>query len=118
MWNHHLLNTISARAPWRCIKGGSNKYVDAILDGIPKERIHLKSKVFGVCPEEDGSVTLEFENKTEKFEHVILATHGDQARQLMKNSATEEEASILGAFHTSRNIAILHSDTSVRISPQ
>ncbi|KAL9105676.1 MAG: hypothetical protein Q9227_009194 [Pyrenula ochraceoflavens] len=113
MWNHHLLNTISARAPWRCIEGGSKKYVDAIVDGIPEDRIHLKSKVTGVSPQENGQVTVEFENGSEKYDHVILATHGNQAMELMTKSATKGEASILGVFHTSRNLAILHSDTSL-----
>lgn len=44
------------------------------------------------------------------YDHVILATHGDQAYDIIKQSATNEESSILSSFETSQNTAVLHSD--------
>lgn len=47
------------------------------------------------------------------FDHVILATHGDQAYSLIRDSATDEERAILENFRTSENVAVLHSDPSL-----
>ncbi|KAK6825734.1 flavin containing amine oxidoreductase domain-containing protein [Apiospora arundinis] len=48
----------------------------------------------------------------EAFDHVILATHGDQACQIIAPSATAEEKAIMSAFKTSENTAVLHSDVA------
>jgi predicted NAD/FAD-binding protein len=47
------------------------------------------------------------------YDHVILATHGNQALDIIRNNATEEENDILNGFKTSKNTAVLHSDLSV-----
>jgi predicted NAD/FAD-binding protein len=58
-------------------------------------------------------VRLHLENgQSEVYDHVILATHGDQAYQIIQPSATEEEKEIMSAFKTSENTAVLHSDLS------
>lgn len=115
MWNHHLLSTVSARPEWRTIPGGSKKYIDAALDGFPRDRIHLRKPVAGI-EDINGKVILQFEEDEDLFDHIILACHGDQACQIISDSGTEEERSILGNFHTTQNVAYLHSDLSVRLS--
>lgn len=50
------------------------------------------------------------DGRTDIFDHVILATHGDQALSLLGSSATDEERSILSCFKTSQNEVVLHSD--------
>lgn len=63
--------------------------------------------------DDDGRVRLHFENgKTEVFDHVVLATHGDQALSIIKPSATDQERSILSCFQVSQNEVVLHSDLS------
>ena len=113
LWNHHLLSTIAHRPDWMTIPGGTNQYIDAVLKDFPKDRIHLKSKVTKIVPSKSGSVTISVSGKEETFDHVILATHGDQALHILKPAATEEEVDILSGFQTSRNIAVLHSDLSL-----
>ena len=113
LWNHHLLSTIAQRPDWMTIPGGTTQYIDAVLKEFPKDRVHLKSKVTAVVPSKTGSVTISVNGKEQTFDHVILATHGDQALQLVGQVATEEEANILSGFKTSRNIAVLHADASL-----
>jgi len=112
MWNHDLLNTISARAPWMTIPGGTKQYIDAVLANFPK-CVHLKSKVTRLIPGKDGVVFLSVNDRTEVFDHVVLATHGDQALEILGQAANKQEKEILDAFKTSRNVAILHSDLSL-----
>jgi predicted NAD/FAD-binding protein len=112
MWNHHLLNTISARAPWMTIPGGTKQYIDAVVADFP-ECVHLKSRVTSLIPGKDGVVFLSVNGRTEVFDHVVLATHGGQALEILGQAANKQEKEILDAFKTSRNVAILHSDLSL-----
>lgn len=120
MWNHHLLSTLSARPAWLTIKGGSRQYIEAILKYFPQAEIHLRTPVRRVVPrkKENGSagaaVLLDLGEKgVREFDHVIVATHGDQARQLLGAEANELEARVLDAFTTIENTAVLHGDMSV-----
>ncbi|KIV98136.1 hypothetical protein PV10_01816 [Exophiala mesophila] len=113
MYNHHLLSTIAARPDWLTIPGGSKQYINAVLQGFPKSQIHIKSKVTAVSPTKHGTVVLTANGKDHEFDHVILATHGDQALELLKPAATNDEIDILSGFQTSRNIAVLHSDLAL-----
>lgn len=64
--------------------------------------------------DKDGRVRLHLDNgKSEVYDHVILATHGDQAYSIIRASATEEEKAIMSSFRTSQNTAVLHSDLSL-----
>jgi predicted NAD/FAD-binding protein len=108
-----LLSTVSARPDWLTLEGGAKSYIDAVLKGFPPNHLFLNTPVKHLSNEDDGRVRLHFENgKTEVFDHVILATHGDQAMQIIGPSATAEEKSIMSAFKTSENNAVLHSDLS------
>jgi predicted NAD/FAD-binding protein len=81
------------------------------MRGFPPNHLFLKTAVKNVANDSDGSVRLHLENgNTEVFDHVILATHGDQAYQIISPSATDEERRILSSFKTSENTCILHSD--------
>ena len=116
LWNHHLLSTVTARPPWKTIKEGSRLYIDAILKDFPKERIHLSNGVKSA--ETSGNVvklTLQ-DGSTETFDHLVLATHGDTAADIIWGCATQEERQIMSNFHTSSNVAVLHSDRSVSVS--
>lgn len=81
------------------------------MKGFPPNHLFLNTAVRHITNDDDGRVLLRLENgKTEAFDHVILATHGDQALSIIKPSATPEETSILSCFQTSQNEAVLHSD--------
>ena len=54
-------------------------------------------------------------NVGETYDHVILATHADQALEILGSEATENEKRILGTFQFSKNKAVLHSDLEVTI---
>lgn len=113
MWNHHLLNTITERAAWLTIPGGTKQYIDAVMKSFPENRVHLNTKVTAVIPESKGKVVLRANGKDLSFDHVVLATHGDTAFDILKPIATKQEADVLSGFRTSHNIAVLHSDLSL-----
>lgn len=93
------------------MKNGAQSYIDTVMRGFPPNHLHLKTAVRNLTNDIDGSVLLHLENgQTEKFDHVILATHADEALSILGTSATTQERSILSCFEFSQNEAVLHSD--------
>lgn len=113
-WNHHLLSTVAARPQWLTLKNGAQSYIDAVMQGFPPNHILLNTPVQSLTNDEDGRVRLHLNNgKSEVYDHVILATHGDEAFSIIKPEADQEEKEIMSGFQTSENTAILHSDLSL-----
>jgi len=113
MWNHHLLNTRTGGPDWLTIPGGTKQYIETVMEDFPQERVHLNSKVTAAIPGVKGKVTLRVNGEDSLFDHVILATHGDQALDILRPVATEQELNVLSGFKTNHNIAVLHSDLSL-----
>ena len=108
--NHGLIQ-VTNRPQWRTVKGGSREYVQKITEPF-SEKIHLNSAIVNII-RSSKKVKIELRGGyTEDFDHVILATHADQALKLLKNPSPEESA-LLGSFQYQRNQAILHSDTGM-----
>lgn len=81
------------------------------MRGFPPNHLFLKTPVVSVTDQKDGRVRLHLQGgQSAVYDHVILATHGNQAYDIVKSSATEKEHGILSAFQTSKNTAVLHSD--------
>jgi len=108
--NHGMLG-IHTHPKWKVIRGGSHKYVP-LLAAPFKERIFLDARIASVSRQQSG-VTLNFEGRPAmEFDHVVFACHGDQVLPLLKEP-TAVEREVLGDFKTSRNVATLHTDSSL-----
>ena len=84
------------------------------MKGFPPNHVFLSTPVESLTNDNDGRVRVHLENgETELYDHVIVATHGDQAHALILPEADFEERDILSGFQTSKNTAILHSDLSL-----
>jgi predicted NAD/FAD-binding protein len=113
-WNHHLLSTVATRPQWLTLKHGAQSYIDEVMKGFPPNHILLNTPVKSVTNDDDGRVRLHLENgKGDVYDHVIIATHGDQAYNLILPEADFQEKEILSGFQTSKNTAVLHSDLSL-----
>lgn len=114
MWNHHLLSTVAARPSWLTIQQGAKSYIDAVMKGFPPNHISLNTPVEFITNDDDGRVRLHLRNgKSDLYDHVIVATHGNQAHDLIYPEADMEEKQIMSGFQVSKNTAILHSDLSL-----
>ncbi|KAI5456374.1 hypothetical protein BGZ63DRAFT_366927 [Mariannaea sp. PMI_226] len=114
LWTHHHLTTMGARPQWLTLREGSKSYIDTVMKGFPPNHLFLKTSVRRVSNESDGRVRVYLENgSSEVYDHVILATHGDEALDIIRSSATEQEKAILSCFQTSQNEAVLHSDPTL-----
>lgn len=109
--NHGLLTGLSPAFSWRTVEGGSREYVSRLIARLGR-RAHAGQGVAAIR-RAGGQVLLRFEDGEEaRFDQVVLATHAPQARALLSD-ADAEERDVLGAFRTSRNRAVLHSDAGL-----
>ncbi len=107
--NHGLLN-VAKRPQWRVICGGSRSYVSKLIEPF-KDRIHTQTPVQQIKRDEEG-VTLCTSRGEEQFDHVVLACHSDHALRMLAEP-TSQEREILSAFPYQKNLAVLHTDTSL-----
>ncbi len=105
--NHGLL-LLKDRPKWRTVRGGSREYVKRMLDDFRGE-IRLGSPVVDVRRDDRGATVVCADGQSDRFNHVVIATHADQALAMLSD-ADERERRILGAFDYTQNIAVLHSD--------
>lgn len=107
--NHGLLG-IRDRPQWRTVVGGSIQYVSAITTTLG-ERVRLATPVTSLTRVAEG-VIVRTATTAETFDHVIVATHSDQALALIE-SPTPAESEILSAITYRPNDATLHTDESL-----
>ncbi|WP_454885048.1 NAD(P)/FAD-dependent oxidoreductase [Sphingomonas oryzagri] len=107
--NHGLLR-LGRRPVWRTVDGGSREYV-ARLTRTFSDRIRTSSPVRSIRRAR-GAVMIESGSGFERFDHVVIASHADQALAMLAD-ANAQEHRILGAFGYRRNEAVLHSDPSL-----
>jgi predicted NAD/FAD-binding protein len=107
--NHGLLN-LGARPPWRTVEGGSRAYVERLSAPLAgRIRIHTPVRAVRRLPHGVDVVT---DHGVQRFDHVVIATHGDLALAMLAD-ADGEERRVLGAFGYRPNMAVLHSDPAL-----
>lgn len=105
--NHGLLQ-VTRRPQWYTVEGGSRNYVRKIVAGLADARLNTPVQRI----ERDAQGVKVFTGAgVEHFDHVVLATHSDQALALLGQPTTDEQA-VLGAIRYQANRAVLHTDTT------
>jgi predicted NAD/FAD-binding protein len=104
--NHRLLQY--DRPLWRTVKGGSRRYVDQLTASF-RDRIRLGCSVTSIERKPHGVVVHDSHGKRETYDHVVLASHSDQALAMLADPE-ERERDILGAIGYSQNTVYLHRD--------
>lgn len=108
--NHGML-TVNDRPAWRVIRGGSARYVER-LAAPWLDRVRLRSPVAQIRRLPDGVLVATHGQAAQRFDHVFLACHADQALAMLADPTTQERE-VLGALPYQRNEAVLHTDTSL-----
>ena len=95
--NHGMLG-FRDRPQWRTVAGGSRRYVDAIVAALGERRVRLATPIHAIARRADHvELTFAARGEPERFDHVVIATHSDQALRLLAD-ASEREHELLGAF--------------------
>ncbi len=108
--NHGLLKLIG-RPIWRTVRGGSRAYVDRLTASF-RQRIRTSSPVVSIRRVEDGVEVSVAGEAPERFDHVVIGAHADQALRMLADPSAEERH-LLGAFTYGRNPTVLHGDASL-----
>ncbi|HEY3960632.1 MAG TPA: FAD-dependent oxidoreductase [Solirubrobacteraceae bacterium] len=108
--NHGMLG-FRDRPRWSTVTGGSARYVEALTQPF-RERIRLGSPVRAIARLADGVEVLAAGVERERYDHVIIATHSDQALALLADPSPHE-ARLLGAIPYQQNEAVLHTDSAL-----
>lgn len=106
MANHQMLQ-VQGRAPWRVVRGGSARYIDA-LRGRWRVRVRVGDPVHAVHRRGEG-VDIDTASGRHAFDDVVLACHSDEALALLRD-ADHREREVLGAIRYQRNEVVLHTD--------
>jgi predicted NAD/FAD-binding protein len=107
---HHGLLRVRRRPQWRAITGGARRYVEALTAGY-RDRVRLRCPVRSVRRHADHVEVCTSES-SERFDRLVLATHGSQALELLADP-TPDERDVLGVFTEQENDAVVHTDVSV-----
>jgi predicted NAD/FAD-binding protein len=111
--NHGLLGF--RRHRWRTVVGGSRRYVEAITAPLG-DRLRLGAPVRAVSRDADGVEVRTDDDVAHRFDAVVVATHAPQALAMLAD-ADDREREVLGAFRTTTNRTVLHTDDRLLPAP-
>lgn len=103
--NHGLFNLIK-RPQWYTVYNGSREYVKNLTKNFT-DKIKLDAPIHKI-EKHDGQIIV---NDT-IYDHVILATHSDQAASIIKKHFPDQ-AALLSKISYSKNKAVLHMDDAL-----
>lgn len=108
--NHGLLK-LDDRPVWRTVDGGAREYVKR-LTAAYADRVRLGDGARRVIRRDRGVWVEDARGTLAHFDHVVIATHSDEALALLEAPSALERA-LLGAIRYQANPAILHQDTAM-----
>lgn len=107
--NHQLIN-LTGRPEWRTIRGGSKRYVEALLKQTTAE-IFVDHPVERIARGATG-ISLFSRDRVFEYDEVVVASHANQSLKMLWDPSSVE-CELLKCFPYQKNEAILHTDTSV-----
>jgi predicted NAD/FAD-binding protein len=109
----HGLLTPSHQPRWRTVDGGADGYVEAIVAPLRAAgRLRLATPVQKLRRSSEGVEIWNPQSGPETYDHVVLATHSDQAMRLLSDPS-RGELEVLRAVRYQPNQATLHTDDSL-----
>ncbi len=79
--NHGLLK-LTDRPVWRTVRGGSRSYVERLTEPYA-EQIRLNADIAAIRRHDDGVDIETADGDISRYDHVVMATHADQALALL-----------------------------------
>jgi uncharacterized protein len=107
--NHRLLQ--HDRPVWRTVKGGSRNYVEKLTAAF-RDQLRLGCAAISIERTCQGVVVHDSHGRSEIYDHVVIASHSDQALAMLQDADTGERA-ILGAIGYAPNTVYLHRDVAL-----
>jgi len=111
-FKNHGLFKLKNRPQWYTVGNRSKTYVDKIVDQISGE--HFKNYNISRVVRNDLGAKIYYGGENEFFDYdkVVIATHADEALNIIHNPTVDEEE-ILKNFKYRENTAVIHFDDSI-----
>ena len=111
-FKNHGLFKLKNRPQWYTVENRSIMYVDKIVDQISGE--HFKNYNITKIVRNDFSAKVFYGGENEFFDYdkVVIATHANEALDIIENPTTDEKE-ILKNFNYRENIAVIHFDETI-----
>ena len=106
--NHGLLNLYD-RPQWYSVLGGSNTYVEKLLD-LKIFDVKLNSKV--KINRSDNKIFISNKEESEEYDLLIMANHPNQIEECIED-LSEKEKQATNSIKYQKNLTILHGDESL-----
>lgn len=111
-FDHHGMLNVWDRPQWRTVQGGSRTYMAELARPFT-DRIRLSEAVTAVRRFDDH-IALDTERETgQRFDHIVLGCHSDQALAILGGDASDDERAALSSIPYQPNLAVLHTDERV-----
>lgn len=104
--NHGLLR-LTNRPQWQYVRGGSRRYVEAMLRQF-QHPPRLKAAPLQIRRSHEGVVITTSEGIEESFDQVVIGAHADEALRLLADPSSEERSN-LGCWRYQPNEVTLHT---------
>ena len=106
--NHGLLNLYN-RPQWYSVLGGSNTYIEKLLD-LKIFDVKLNSKV--KINRSDNKIFISNKDESEEYDLLIMANHPNQIEECIED-LSEKEKQAMDLIKYQKNRTILHGDESL-----
>jgi predicted NAD/FAD-binding protein len=107
--NHGML-TVTGAPQWKTVVGGSARYVERAAKGL--SAVQTSTPIRSIVRVAHGVDIRDESDAAEHFDGVVIATHPNQALQMLAQP-TPDERELLAAIGYTQNPTVLHTDTSV-----
>mgnify|MGYP001272207673 CR=1 FL=1 len=110
-YNHGFMG-LDTQFQWKTVVNGSETYKQKLINSY-RDRIKTNCEIVSAKTTEEGKVELkDVHGHTHQFDNVLFASHADETYKIIQNP-TKLQAELLSQFRYQKNIATMHTDTSV-----
>jgi uncharacterized protein len=108
--DHHGMLRVTGSPQWYSVVGGSRSYVERLAALL--RDVRAAHAVTDVTRRKDCVELRDATGQTTRVDRVVIATHADQALDLLADPS-DAEVSTLKQFTYSSNVTVLHTDSSI-----
>ena len=109
--DQHCLLQAPGAPDWFVVPGGAQGYAERLVEPY-RERVRLNCGVTSVRRGQDVVEVTADSGEAERFDHVVIAAHADQALAML-DDPSETEREVLGAFAYWPCQAVIHRDATL-----